>query len=281
MIGIQGSGVVRAVAIDAIHREAGVTIVEVAIAAEHRAMCTCQLKTRGVVIKSRRFPCGRRMALGAILREAASLVIRIRSISVVGPVTIDTVRAETCILVVQMAVVAHHSTMRPCQRKTRLDVIECRRRPSGCCVARLTGRRKQGGGVIGVLRQLIRRLMTCVALKRGVLEDTVLVTGSAGNGSVAPGKRKRRQRMVEARGPGEGVHRMTFRAIGRKAGKGMVGIRGFLKVRPVTSVTRRRSTGEPVVRCRAVAGLTVERCVPANKRKPSLLMALDHVGDLP
>lgn len=87
--------------------------------------------------------------------------------------------------------------------------------------------------------------------------------------------------MIESRGPSEGVHRVTSSAIGREAGKGVIGICRFLEVSPMATETCDRGAGEPVVRGRVVARQTVKRSVAANKRKPSALMPLNHIGDFP
>lgn len=74
---------------------------------------------------------------------------------------------------------------------------------------------------------------------------------------------------------------MTRRTIRRETSKGMVRTRRFVVVRPVAPETRERGAREPVLHGRAVTGLTIERGVAANERKPRLLMALNHVRNLP
>jgi hypothetical protein len=78
MVGIRRTGIIRAVAIDAIGRERGKLIVHVTIQAGNPAMCACERKLRIVVRESRRLPRDSCMTRPAVRVELRELVVRQR-----------------------------------------------------------------------------------------------------------------------------------------------------------------------------------------------------------
>ena len=135
--------------------------------------------------------------------------------------------------------------------------------------------------MIGIFCGLIYGLVARIALEGRIPEDTVLVTRGARDGNVSPRERKGRSCVIEAGCPAERVHGVTPCAISRESGKGVVWTRRLFEISPVAPETCQRSTGESVLGSRTVAGLTIERCMAADERKPGPLVTLDHVRYFP
>jgi hypothetical protein len=103
VIGIQGPCVVRPVTVDAIHRKTGVSIVGMTIRTEHCAVCSRQLKARGVVVEGRWLPCACRVAALAEMTEIRRCVVWIRRPLEIGLMTLVAVGIYELVVVVDVA----------------------------------------------------------------------------------------------------------------------------------------------------------------------------------
>jgi hypothetical protein len=103
VVRVQGSCVIGPVTIDAIHRETGVMVVDVAIRTQDCAVCAGQLESRGVVIERSRFPCGRRVAGLAEVAEIRCRMVRVRRLLKLRLMALVTVDVHQLIIAVHMA----------------------------------------------------------------------------------------------------------------------------------------------------------------------------------
>ncbi len=102
MVWIQSPGVICPVTIDAVHREPSILIVDMAIGAEHRAVCPCQLKTRGVVVKGRWFPDARCVTGLAEMAEIRRHVVRVRRSLKIRLMALIAVGVNQLVIIVDM-----------------------------------------------------------------------------------------------------------------------------------------------------------------------------------
>jgi hypothetical protein len=87
--------------------------------------------------------------------------------------------------------------------------------------------------------------------------------------------------MIEAAAPRKRVHGVAPGTVCGKPRTHVVRRSRKLIVVPVAPDARDRDPHILVLRGTWVAGLTVDRCVPTQKREPRLLVLLDHICNLP
>lgn len=139
MIRIQRSRVVCLMAIDAVRREACVSIVGVTISAEYCAVCPCQLKTSSVVVEGRWSPDTRCVTRLAEMAEIRCRMIRIRRTLEVRLVTLVAVGIDQLVIVVDVARLARRRYVFSGQGEFRGVVVKRRRSPCGRRMALCTG----------------------------------------------------------------------------------------------------------------------------------------------
>jgi hypothetical protein len=134
---------------------------------------TGQRESRRIVIKRRRLPGCRCVALGTRLREPQGDVVGIGRPIEIRPMTVNAVRRERCILIACMATIARDSNMSTGQRESGATVRKRRGLPHARRMARLAGVAECPSNVIRVRRLCKIRRMALIA--PGVSELVVAI----------------------------------------------------------------------------------------------------------
>ena len=134
---------------------------------------------------------------------------------------------------------------------------------TGCGVTDRAVLREPGRNMVGILGTIVIRLVAGEALGGSTRKNIVDVTLTAFDVDVSAGQRERALAVVE-NGSEETGSGVTGRAIGRKAGRRVVGIRGGVVVRLMASDACRRRPRKPVVCMALVAG---KRRMHSSQRK--------------
>ena len=204
-------------------------------------------------------------------------MVRVRRLLVVGLVAADAVARRA---LVDGVLVARGAGLRRVDADQREDARVVERRPAprgvGRAVARFARGREAGGGVVGVRRPLVVRSVAADAVARRAGEDVGAVARRARLLRVRADEREAAP-VVEGRlVPGGLRGRVAHLAVGREAGRGVVGLWQRASSPPGGS---RRSccswtrTGRPCGSCRSAApgarGSAGTRCSQRGSTAPA------------
>ena len=164
VVGIGRLLVVRQVAGRALGRSGGVCTRRVTLGARGLCVRAGQREAGPAVIERSARPLRRRVACGAILREACCAVIGIGRLLIVRQVAGRALRRGPGVLSVQVALGACGLNVRAGQLEPRQAVIELRPLPVRSVVATGTIRRELAGGMVRVLHRLIVRNVAAIAI---------------------------------------------------------------------------------------------------------------------
>ena len=155
------------------------------------------------------------MAQRAVRREARGDVVWIVRRVIGSQMACRAGRRSKIVVIVEVTLRARRGQMRSGKRESRLGMVERRRHPRRCCVARVTSLRESGRHMVGVRRLVEIREMTARAHKRQGGVVVVHVTQRALGSKVCPGQGERGLGVIEGRAKPCG-RRVTQRAIRRE-----------------------------------------------------------------
>lgn len=206
------------------------------------------------MIECRGAPGSRGMACLAGPAEIACRMIRVHCLIESTLMALSTAGVHKLIVAIDMAGLALQSRVFPCQRELRRVMIECRRRPGCCGVARLAVLAEIARYVTWVRRLLKICQMT---LNTTGVHQMIVASGMAslaGLSCVGAGEGKSCPRMVErCRLPRRG--RMARLALRREPRTNVIGICGGGICLLVAGYARDRQSLERIIRMTARAGL--------------------------
>jgi hypothetical protein len=281
VIRVRRSRIVRGMTRIAVREDKLEIVVDVARLARYCLVGTCQREIGGVVVEGRRFPRHGRVALVAGLRIAQGYMIGILHSDKLCPVAVNAVHRQRGKLVVDVTVHAGDPLVKTCQGKCSVVMGECRGVPCRRRVTLDAPRCEGRGGVAWLRRGAEGRHMTAAAILRSILERSVHVARRTWRRHMCSRECERGRIVVEPRPPRRSGNGMTLFAVGPKAGSGVVGIPGVLKIRIVAADTRDRCSLVRMLRCVLVTVEALQRRVPAQEREPRALVPLDHVAHSP
>jgi hypothetical protein len=241
----------------------------VAQLALHRGVRAGEREARVVVIKCGIFPASGVVALVTRLWKTGLHVIRIGRPLEIRQMATDArgVGRGQVVVVVHVAQLALHGGVRAGEREARRGVVKRGVVPGCCGMALLAGGGETRLHVVGIRRPLEIRQVATDARRVGSGQIVVVVHMAqlALHRSVRAGKREARRRVVK-RGAGPRGSSVALLAGGGKSRLHVIGIRGPLEIRQVTTDARRVGAGQIVVAVH-VALPAQNRGVRAGKRE--------------
>lgn len=229
MIGIGRVLKIALMAGEAIHRRAGVAIIDMAQITGHRQMRARKWKARAVVIEVRRPPGITVMASQTIMWIIAGHMIRIRGVLKIRLMARKTIFRRAGKTAIHMTLGAINGIMRTQQWKCCTAMIEGRRFPGIHGVTLRTRMRKICRHVIRISRTLKISLMTGKTIRRGAGETIVGVTLIASDRGMCPEQRKARFVVIISRRSPRVIVVANLAVFGKIAGD-VIRVRRILKI---------------------------------------------------
>jgi hypothetical protein len=233
------------------------------------------------MVERRRLPGRGAMANGAVRGKSGRYVIRIGRALVILQMAAHAGRAGQVVVSVDVAIGALQLGMCSRDGETHRSVIEARRLPRSRAVAVLASLRESKRDVIriGSFAKVLQVATHTAGWCAFVL--AAYMTTDAVQRGMCPGKGEPGDfKVVEASTKPSG-DRMALLASARESGGNVVG-RRCLRIRcRVAGVALKRQTLELANCSTLVAGVALQRCMPAGERKPILVISDGLKSDLP
>ena len=214
-------------AADAVGRSPGVLAADVAGGALHGGVFAGERELgRRIVIKGRALPLGRRVALGAILRESGLHVVGRRRLLEVGEMAAHTISGRARVLASDVAGGAKHRRMFAGQGKSANSVIKLSALPARRCVAAVALHREAAAVMIGIGGAVEVAGMAASAVLRRARKTAADVAGRTLHTGMRASQGKARPGVV-IKGCTLPAHgRVALRAILRESGLDVIGLLG-------------------------------------------------------